>query len=137
MERFPHSNVDHSLYLYHRSNLLNHSFNIRKALKTDFEGVKAYLSQNSAETLVFLREALFLNYSDKICYLVYYAKKMVGVYIITKQVDLAYYLSHFNLAGVVEMQQFSQKQFGRLLFSATNPIFISRQSQFTLEVMRL
>lgn len=63
--------------------------------------------------------------------------QVVGAFVITKDVNLEYYMSHFHLQDHILISEQERKSHTRLVYSCVNPIF-EKSTRFILkEILRL
>jgi len=84
-----------------------------------------------------MQESIKENASKKMAFSVFCRDTIIGMYILSKNVNLAYYVSHFHVQDHVILDEHPQPQHTRLLHSILNPLF-SKSSLFILkEIFRL
>lgn len=82
-------------------------------------------------------ESIKENASKKIAFSVFCKDTLIGMYILSKNVNLKYYESHFCVQDHIIMDEHPQPSHTRLLHSILNPLF-SKSSLFILrEILRL
>ena len=62
---------------------------------------------------------------------------MIGIYVISKDVNLEYYKSHFMIQDHLLLNCYEHYSYGRILHETLNPIFLKSTRFILKEIMRL
>ena len=133
------TNISHTLYIYNRSCLLSHNLTVRKSLKEDYEQGRYLLdgASNESEFKRDLMDAITNNASNKIAFSAYNQHAVVGFFVMTKDVNLEYYKSHFCIQFYLLLEQYVLTDHSRLLHSVVNPLFQRTRRFLFREILRL
>lgn len=112
--------------------------------KTDYEGIGELLcsmpsesGESSDQILANIRDATERHDSKWLAYSARVEDSIVATFIISKDVNLDYYKSHFHVQDQILMAEHERKGHARLIYSLINPIF-EKSTRFMLkELLRL
>lgn len=133
------TNISHTLYIYHRACLLSPYLTVRRSFKEDVEQGRYLLegASNEKEFKDDLYDAIMNNASNKIAFSAFNQNAPIGFFVMTKDVNLEYYKSHFCLQYHLLMDQYELTDHSRLLHSVVNPLFQRSRRFLFREVLRL
>ena len=119
------TNISHTLYIYHRACLDAPFLTIRKSFKEDVDQGSYLLegAQNEQEFKNDLMDAITNNASNKISFTAFNQYAVIGFFVMTKDVNLEYYKSHFCIQYHLLLDQYALTDHSRLLHSVVNPLF--------------
>jgi hypothetical protein len=63
--------------------------------------------------------------------------EVIGVYAISKKVNLDYYVSHFFVQDQVILEEHARDRHAKVVYSFVNPLFIKSVRFILREIMRL
>jgi hypothetical protein len=133
------TNIDHTLYIFHRACLLAPYLAVRKSLREDYESGKYLLEHalNKTEFTEDIVDAISNNASNKICFSAFNQRALIGFFVMTKDVNLEYYKSHFCVQYHLLLDQYALTDHSRLLHSVINPLFQRARRFLFREILRL
>jgi hypothetical protein len=134
----------HVLYLIHRDYLYEQDISVTRTLASEIAGIRTLIEssgeteESTTKTIEMLESACSLeNNSPHFCYTAKVMDSVVACFILTRDVNLEYYLSHFHLQDQILMSEHERKGHANLKFCIVNPIF-EKSTRFLLkEVLRL
>lgn len=133
------TNLEHCLYIFNRANLMSPFLYMRKSLVEDLEeGQLLFAEAKDKDALTNdIKDGIVNNASNKVCFTCFSEDAVVGFFVLTKDVNLEYYKSHFSIQYHMQLQNYALTDHTRLLHSIVNPLF-QRQRRFMLrELLRL
>ena len=139
VEKKAESTFSHVLYVLHKDSLLGPELRLRLADTPDYDKAKDFLQNlsDSKEMINNLYEVLVKKEASKQCFLTTLGDDIIGEAIITKDVNLPYYKSHFHIQEYMLLQEHERTGHKRLIMFVLNPIF-EKSARFVLrEIMRL
>jgi len=139
IEKKPESTFSHVLYLLHRDSLLGPKLNVYLAEADDYARAKEFLLplMNNNEALDSVTEVLVNGDKTKQCFLIALNADIMGVLVMSKDVNLPYYQSHFHIQDYILLREHQRTQHKRIVTFVINPIF-EKYSRFVLrEALRL
>lgn len=84
-----------------------------------------------------IQKAIFDPDSKNMCFVAKIEETVVGVFVMSKDVNLQYYKSHFHIQDNILLSEHEWKGHSRLVYSILNPIFIKSTWFCLKEVLRL
>ncbi len=135
----PESTFSHVLYVLHKDSLLGGQLKVRLAEPADYDRAKEFLQPlvNGKDALDSVYEVLVKKEPGKQCLLTALHDEVMGVTVLTKDVNLPYYQSHFHVQDYMLLREHERTGHKRIITSVINPIF-EKCSRFVLrETMRL
>lgn len=133
------SSFEHVLYLIHKDSLLFNNLIVRRSKLSDVYDLKPFISEcNNRDSIEKdMVEGIKDLSSKKIVFSVFCEDFIIGMYVLSKNVNLHYYVSHFCLQDHILLSQHTKDSHTRLLHAILNPLF-SRYTRFILkEILRL
>ena len=133
------TNISHTLYIYHRACLMSPFLTVRKSTKEDVEQ-GYYLIEGASNEKIFktdLMDAITNNASNKISFSAFNQNAVIGFFVMTKDVNLEYYKSHFCIQYHLLLDQYALIDHSRLLHSVVNPLFQRSRRFLFREILRL
>jgi hypothetical protein len=133
------TNITHTLYIYHRACLMSPYLTVRKSNKDDVEQGSYLLegASNEKEFKTDLIDAITNNASNKISFSAFNQNAVIGFFVLTKDVNMEYYKSHFCIQYYLLLDQYALTDHSRLLHSVVNPLFQRARRFLFREIMRL
>lgn len=64
-------------------------------------------------------------------------EELIGIYTISKNVNLDYYISHFFIQDQIILDEHPRHNHGKVVYSFVNPLFIKNVRFILKEIMRL
>ena len=135
----PTSAFDHVLYLIHKDALLSSQLVVRRAKLADIFELKPSFSDLADKDQIEkdMIEGIKDLSSRKVVFSVFCQDLIIGMYVLSKNVNLPYYSSHFCLQDHILLAQHAKESHARLLHTVLNPLF-QRYTRFILkEILRL
>ena len=133
----------HVLYLIHRDYLLEQDIYVTRSVVEDYEGIKELIASSGEHTekaheiVDKARDATKNPDSPWLSFSARVDNVVVATFLISKDVNLDYYKSHFHIQDQVLMAEHENKGHSRLIYSIINPIF-EKSTRFLLkELLRL
>jgi len=133
------SSFDHVLYLIHKDSLLFNNLVVRRAKISDVFELKPFFSDlaNKDQIEKDMFEGIKDLSSRKVVFSVFCQDMIIGMYVLSKNVNLPYYSSHFCLQDHIILSQHTKDSHSRLIHAILNPLF-TRYTRFILkEILRL
>ena len=112
---------------------------VRRSKLSDVFDLKPFLSDSSNKDQIErdMIEGIKDLSSKKIVFSVFCEDLIIGIYVLSKNVNLHYYVSHFCLQDHLLLSQHTKDSHTRLLHAILNPLF-SKYTRFILkEILRL
>lgn len=133
------SSFEHVLYLLHKDTLMFSSLMVRRSKVADVFDLKPFLQDCSDKETVEkdMLEGIKDLSSKKIVFSVFCEEVIIGIYVLTKNVNLHYYSSHFCLQDHLLLTEHSKDSHTRLLHAVLNPLFTKYTRYFLKEILRL
>jgi len=129
----------HVLYIFHRDYLMEQDLSVSRCLLTDLDFVKDVIDdlENKDEMFDKIYESCCNPQSAHISLVARVADQIIGCFMISKDINLEYYKSHFHIQDQILLNEHERKGHTRLIYSVINPIF-EKSTRFILkEIMRL
>ncbi len=133
------ANFEHVMYLIHKDYLLTRKLQVRRSTLADLDHLRDQIASLSNGKLIQqdIREAITQNASKQIAFTVSVTGLPVGILVISKNVNLDYYISHFCVQDHIILKEYPKEKHSRLIHAVLNPVF-QKCSRFILrEVLRL
>ena len=133
----------HVLYLIHRDYLLEQDIQVTRTCQDDYEHIRELLFSNPTVTndspeitMGMFKQATSAD-SPWLAFSARVEDSVVAAFLISKDVNLDYYVSHFHVQDQILMGEHDRKGHSRLVYSIINPIF-EKSTRFLLkELLRL
>ena len=138
-----HNTFSHVLYLIHRDYLLEQDIQVSRTQPDDYDQIRDLLFSNPTVTndspevtLGMFKQATTAD-SPWLAFSARVEDSVVAAFLISRDVNLNYYVSHFHVQDQILMDQHDKKGHSRLVYSIINPIF-ERSTRYMLkELLRL
>jgi len=139
VKKRPHNTFNHVLYVIHRDALMTKDIYVRRAEEEDVELFAALCSELDDQDEVIKNftsgiddeESKYLSFSVKV------QGYLIGGFVITKNVNLEYYRSHFHIEDFIILKEHDRDCHSRLVHAIINPIFFKSMRTVLKEIMRL
>lgn len=105
----------HVLYIVHRDQLYEQDMQVSKATRDDIEAAKGILGEGK-DLDIFYEAAVFPD-SVNMSYIVRIGDDLIGAFVISKDVNLDYYKSHFHIQDLILLNEHEKKAHSRLIVS--------------------
>ena len=136
------------LYIIHRESLMISLIDMKYSTKDDlikstflfekYESRDTELGTNFSEISYNLCEEAIKNPSSKfLCISAKIHENIIGIFLISKEVNFDYYDSHFNIRDYVNTEKLSKYLHGRILFYSVHTNFQQHTKVFIKELLRL
>ena len=139
MPRKKNSTFEHCLYIYHKDSLYAKELTVRRAEVADLKRAQPLLNNalNRNEIEKEIKNSITSLSSKYLSFAVKCAGEVVGLYTVSKTVNLEYYISHFFVQEQILLAEHPRDRHGKVIYSFINPLF-SKNVRFILrEIMRL
>ena len=138
-----HNTFSHVLYLIHRDYLLEQDIEVSRTVESDYDQIDELLRSNNEITndspeitLDMFKQATTAD-SPWLAFCARVEDSVVAAFLISRDVNLSYYVSHFHVQDQILMGEHDKKGHSRLIYSIINPIF-ERSTRFMMkELLRL
>jgi len=134
----------HVLYLIHRDYLLEQDITITRTVASDFDSITELLEstptakdKTPSSIMEQIRDATHSADTKWLAYSARVEDSVVATFVISKDVNLEYYKSHFHIQDQILMAEHERKGHARLVFSIINPIFEKSTRYMLKELLRL
>lgn len=119
------STFDHVLYVYHKDALQSNSIFVRKSKISDIEECEPLFSglvdkEKVVEDCV---EGIKNSVSNKESFSIFCDQQLIGIYVVSKTVNLDYYISHFCIQDHLILKEHPKQFHTKLIHSILNPLF--------------
>lgn len=138
-----HNTFSHVLYLIHRDYLLEQDIQVTRTCVEDYEQIRELLFSNptvthdSPELTMGMFQQATSADSPWIAFSARVEDSVVAAFLISKDVNLDYYVSHFHVQDQILMGEHDRKGHSRLVYSIINPIFEKSTRFLMKELLRL
>jgi len=133
----------HVLYLIHRDYLLEQDIEVTRTTPEDYKQISELLFSNPTVTfdspeltMGMFKQATSAD-SPWIAFSARVEDSVVAAFLISKDVNLEYYVSHFHVQDQILMGEHDRKGHSRLVYSIINPIFEKSTRFLMKELLRL
>uniref|UniRef100_U3JPT9 Cilia and flagella associated protein 61 n=1 Tax=Ficedula albicollis TaxID=59894 RepID=U3JPT9_FICAL len=136
------SHLGRELYVFHRAGLLT-SFNVRKAVTSDLEGIKTLVETLSLSERMWDDSKIFTEARREPdgmpvqAFVAEVADQIVGVSVTRDEMDIEYIRSHYNIEDFILFHHHQQEEHGHLCHFVLNPAFHHYTKYFLKEILRL
>ena len=129
----------HVLYIIHRDSLLDTEIVVRRAVTDDIEDISTLTSHLDNSKIINddVYSSLINPESKYQTYVAKIANTVTGVFVLSKDVNLKYYKSHFHIQDSILLPEHDRRSHTRLLHSVINPIFERNAKYLLKEILRL
>ena len=133
------STFSHVLYVMHRDALLTKEIKVRKAEESDLDQVKSFLdtSEQKLEVIEEINNAVLNKEKHRIAYLALIREEIIGLVVLSRDVNIPYYTSHFHIQEYMLLNEFERNTHCRLITYVINPIFERSSRTIIKEALRL
>ena len=129
----------HTLYIMHRDSLYSQDMTVKRVEQEDLEEASDLVSglDEAKEFYQKLYDCAINPHSTNYGFCSKVAGQIVGAFVVSKDVNLDYYTSHFHVQDQILISEQERTGHARLIHSCINPIF-ERSTRFMLkELLRL
>ena len=139
----PENTFSHVLYVLHRDQLFEQDMHVTRTTKNDIDQIMQLVessgadSKVSADVLKKITNATTSFASPNLCFSARIDNTVIAAFMISKDVNLDYYISHFHIQDQILLTEHERKGHSRLVYSVINPIFEKSTRFFLKEVLRL
>lgn len=129
----------HTLYIMHRDSLYNQDMYVERIVPEDVEEAKELIEEleEAAPFGQALQECAVNPASTNFGFVAKVMDQIVGCFVLSKDVNLDYYTSHFHIQDQILIGEQERKSHTRLMFSCINPIFEKSTRFMMKELLRL
>jgi len=128
------------MFVIHKESLLIHLLKVTKSNKKDLTN-SAYLFENlgsEGESMFNLANETISNQHSKfICVSAKINENNIGIFLISKEVNVSYYDSHFNVRDYTNLEKISKYMQGRIIFFLLHKNFQPHIKLIFKEIVRL
>lgn len=130
---------NHVLYIMHRDCLMYKHLQVRKATDRDLLHGDYLLNidHNPAEISEKIKDSLENNESPIVTFAISCKEDLVGLFLVSKDVNIKYYQSHFDIEEYIIMDEHPRTNHTRLYTALLNPIFLKCQRLIIKDILRL
>lgn len=133
------TDFDHVLYIIHKDALAINSIIVRRSVYNDVFDFRPFLSDLTDKEGIEkdMIEGIKDLSSKKIVFSIFCEGVLIGMYVLSKNVNLDYYASHFCIQDHIVLSEHPKDSHTKLLHAILNPLF-SKYTRFILkEILRL
>ena len=133
------STFEHCLYIYHKDSLFAKDIRVRRSNIGDIERARFLIDGllNPQEVEKDLESSITKTSSAYYTFSVECGEELIGMYTISKTVNLDYYVSHFFVQDHLILEEHPRQKHGKVIYSLINPLFIKSVRFILKEIMRL
>lgn len=131
VEKKIQSTFPHVLYILHRDSLLDIETVVRRATVDDIEDIHALTASldNKEKVNDDVYNSIISPDTINQAYVAKILNTVIGVFVITKDVNLEYYKSHFHIQDCILLPEHDRRGHTRVVHSIINPIY-ERNTRF-------
>ena len=139
VDKKPSNTFSHVLYIMHRDCLMYKNLEIRRTTEKDLLNIDYLLSieSNPDEILSKIKESVEVQESQYISFSVHCKNDLAGLFLLSKDVNIKYYQSHFDIEEYIIINEHLREGHTRLFSTLLNPIFLKCQRLIIKEILRL
>ena len=138
-DKKPSNTFNHVLYLMHRDCLMYKHLQVRRATDRDLLNSDYLLSidPNPEELTTKIKDSFENPESTYVTFAVSCKEDLVGLFLVSKDVNIRYYQSHFDIEEYIIINEHSRESHTRLYYALLNPIFLKCQRLIIKDILRL
>jgi hypothetical protein len=112
---------------------------VRRASLSDLNKARHLLSEavNKKEIEKDIQDSITNPSSKYLTFIVNCGGEVIGLYTISKTVNLDYYISHFFVQDQISLDEHPRDKHSKIVYSFINPLFIKNVRFILKEIMRL
>ena len=112
---------------------------MRRASLSDLNKARHLLSEavNKKEIEKDIQDSITNPSSKYLTFIVNCGDEVIGLYTISKTVNLDYYISHFFVQDQISLDEHPRDKHSKIVYSFINPLFIKNVRFILKEIMRL
>ena len=135
----PNNTFSHVLYIMHRDALMYKDLEIRHSKEEDLNNMDYLLSilDQPEEILNKARSSITESKSEYASFTVTCHSEIIGLFVVSKDVNLKYYESHFHIQEHIILDQHDRSGHTKLYHAIVNPVFLSCQNLILKDILRL
>lgn len=135
----PNNTFSHVLYIMHRDALLYKDIRVRRSVIKDLESIDFLLatSDESDKIIEKAQHSIYNTDSPYVSFTVRCNDDIIGLFVLSKDVNLKYYKSHFHIEEYILISEHKREGHTRLYHALLNPIFLKCQSLILKDILRL
>ena len=124
--RKKNSTFEHCLYIYHKDSLFSKELVIRRSGLGDLKkaGYLMMEALNKKQIEKDVTDSITNPSSKYLSFTVTCGNEVIGMYTISKSVNLDYYVSHFFVQDHIILDEHPRDKHGKVIYSFINPLFI-------------
>lgn len=129
----------HVLYIMHRDFLYDQDLSVQRVCTEDLEEAKDLISTlDEAKAMqAALYDCAVNPGSTNFGFIAKVFDQIIGAFVISKDVNLDYYISHFHIQDQILIAEQDRKSHSRLVHCCVNPIFEKATRSILKELLRL
>lgn len=138
--RCKQSTFEHVLYIFHRDSLSSSSIVVRKSSPHDLSNCLFLMEGLQNKDLVIQDMSTAINdgnKSDLVAFSVFIETSIIGIYCLSKHVNLPYLTSHFCIQDHIILKEHPPHLHTKLLHAVLNPLFVKKTRFIIKEIARL
>lgn len=137
--RKKNSTFEHCLYIFHKDSLFSKELVVRRTNLSEFNKAKYLLAEalNKQQIEKDITDSITNPSSKFVTFTVNCGGQAIGLYTISKIVNLDYYISHFFVQDHIILEEHPRDKHGKVIYSFINPLFIKNVRFILREIMRL
>lgn len=137
--RHKNSTFEHCLYIYHKDSLFYKEISVRRTITADIPRAQPLLSEalNRGQIESDIRDSALNPSSKYLSFTVSCGGEVIGIYTVSKRVNLDYYVSHFFVQDQIILDEHPRDRHAKVIYSFINPLFIKNVRFILREIMRL
>lgn len=139
VDKKPSNTFSHVLYIMHRDCLMYKNLKVQRATERDLDKADYLLStQNHPEELSEkIKKSIEILENPLATFAVHCNNDLVGLFVMTKDINIKYYQSHFDIEEFIIIKEHPREAHTRLCYSLLNPIFLKCQRLIIKDILRL
>lgn len=139
VDKKPSNTFSHVLYIMHRDCLMYKNLEVRRSTEKDLANSEYLLSiePNPDDTTAKIKDSFKNEDSPYVSFSVFCKNDLVGLFVVTKDVNIRYYQSHFDIEEYIIINEHSRNNHTRLYHALLNPIFLRCQRLIIKDILRL
>ena len=139
VDKKKNSTFEHCLYIFHRDSLLSSGLVIRRSKPEDLPKAEYILStmHHSQKIKSDIIHSLTQSSSKLVSFTVSCGEEVIGMYVVSKAVNLDYYISHFFVQDNIILDEHPKECHTKLIHAILNPLFSKSVRYILREILRL
>lgn len=139
VKKKPENTFQHVLYVIHRDCLLDSDMQVRRATQDDIDNIQLLTADlgNKEDVNSEIYDGIINPEAKTQTYVAKIYGSIIGAFVVSKDVNLPYYKSHFHIQDSILLSEHDKKCHARLKFAIVNPIFERSTRVMLKEVLRL